>query len=79
MPGRHVGRVLAGRTYGTDLEFRKRLQGGDMGNGGKSPLRTCPYNPHADFAPRRHDIRLLIGSMLPDHSPNGRGGGLPKR
>ena len=37
-------------------ELRQRTQGRDMGNRGKSPVRTCSDDPDADFAAARHAI-----------------------
>src|SRR6516162_3516381 len=49
MPGRRLGRFLAGRAHRGDLEIRKRLQSRDMGNRGKAALRVGPDDADADF------------------------------
>src|SRR5271169_3293038 len=58
MPRRRLGRLLAARTHGGDLEVRKRLQSGDMGNRSKSALRIGPDDADADFAACGHDLPL---------------------
>jgi hypothetical protein len=45
IPGRRLCRILPGRTDGGDLELRKRLQGRDMGDRGKTPVRAYPDDP----------------------------------
>jgi hypothetical protein len=58
MLGRCVRRILPRRANSADLEVRKRLQGRNMGNRGKSTARICSDNSHADLVSVKHEMPL---------------------
>src|SRR6516165_5314934 len=60
MPRRRLGRVLAARAHRGDLEIRKRLQGRDMGDRGKSALRIGSDDADADFTAGGHDFPQFL-------------------
>src|SRR5205814_7673380 len=65
MLGGRIGRVLAGRAKGGDLEFRKSLQGRDVSNRGEPVLRIGPDDPDADFVVFRHENPSPVAKCRP--------------
>src|SRR6516162_6249854 len=60
MPRRCLGRFLAARAHGGDLEILQRLQRRDVGDRGKPALRVGPDDTNTDLAAGGHDFPYFL-------------------